>query len=122
MTPPSAQPDVRLRRRLSDKDKERRLVRRSSSKRKDKENGDGQDDQDQADSAGHVEANNGGHVELTSDLSSSRGSLKRTSSVENTGSGHGNNHALLCRTRSEDAASSSNEVCEAGLTRSLPRI
>ncbi len=28
-----------LRRRLSDKDKERRLVRRSSSKRKDKENG-----------------------------------------------------------------------------------
>ena len=29
----------RLRRRLSDKDKERRLVRRSSSKRKDKENG-----------------------------------------------------------------------------------
>ena len=31
--------NVRLRRRLSDKDKERRLVRRSSSKRKDKENG-----------------------------------------------------------------------------------
>jgi hypothetical protein len=30
---------VALRRRLSDKDKERRLVRRSSSKRKDKENG-----------------------------------------------------------------------------------
>ena len=37
--PPTAQADVRLRRRLSDKDKERRLVRRSSSKRKDKENG-----------------------------------------------------------------------------------
>jgi hypothetical protein len=36
---PTAQADVRLRRRLSDKDKERRLVRRSSSKRKDKENG-----------------------------------------------------------------------------------
>ena len=32
-----------LRRRLSDKDKERRLVRRSSSKRKDKENGGGTD-------------------------------------------------------------------------------
>lgn len=32
-------PNVALRRRLSDKDKERRLVRRSSSKRKDKENG-----------------------------------------------------------------------------------
>jgi hypothetical protein len=31
--------NARLRRRLSDKDKERRLVRRSSSKRKDKENG-----------------------------------------------------------------------------------
>ena len=30
---------VALRRKLSDKDKERRLVRRSSSKRKDKENG-----------------------------------------------------------------------------------
>jgi hypothetical protein len=41
--PPTAQgssgPNVALRRRLSDKDKERRLVRRSSSKRKDKENG-----------------------------------------------------------------------------------
>merc|ERR1712223_2212107 len=37
--PSTAQADVRLRRRLSDKDKERRLVRRSSSKRKDKENG-----------------------------------------------------------------------------------
>lgn len=123
MTPPSAQADVRLRRRLSDKDKERRLVRRSSSKRKDKENGDGQDkDQAEAESAVNNEANNGG-VELT-DISSSRGSLKRTSSVEGntSGSGHGNNHALLCRTRSEDAASSSNEVCEAGLTRSLPRI
>merc|ERR1712051_1095901 len=33
-----------------------------------------------------------------------------------------NNHSLLCRTRSEDAASSSNEVSEAALTRSLPRI
>merc|ERR1719412_992646 len=41
VTPPTAQADVRLRRRLSDKDKERRLVRRSSSKRKDKENGGG---------------------------------------------------------------------------------
>jgi len=41
--PPDGQPfqggAVALRRRLSDKDKERRLVRRSSSKRKDKENG-----------------------------------------------------------------------------------
>lgn len=34
--------NVALRRRLSDKDKERRLVRRSSSKRKDKENGGGE--------------------------------------------------------------------------------
>ena len=48
--------------------------------------------------------------------------LKRTNSVENTGSNNNNNHALLCRTRSEDAASSTSEVGEAGLTRSLPRI
>ena len=59
--------------------------------------------------------------------------LKRTSSADHqTGSNHNivtgsnpsesNNHSLLCRTRSEDAASSSNEVSEAGLTRSLPRI
>ena len=34
--------NVALRRRLSDKDKEKRLVRRSSSKRKDKENGGGE--------------------------------------------------------------------------------
>ena len=40
--------NARLRRRLSDKDKERRLVRRSSSKRKDKENG--------GDAAAHVAA------------------------------------------------------------------
>ena len=38
--PPDGQ--VALRRKLSDKDKERRLVRRSSSKRKDKENGGGE--------------------------------------------------------------------------------
>ena len=39
--PPDGQV-VALRRKLSDKDKERRLVRRSSSKRKDKENGGGE--------------------------------------------------------------------------------
>ena len=38
--PPDGQ--LALRRKLSDKDKERRLVRRSSSKRKDKENGGGE--------------------------------------------------------------------------------
>ena len=37
--PDQAGHQVALRRKLSDKDKERRLVRRSSSKRKDKENG-----------------------------------------------------------------------------------
>ena len=40
LLPPDGQ--VALRRKLSDKDKERRLVRRSSSKRKDKENGGGE--------------------------------------------------------------------------------
>lgn len=37
--PDPAQPNTPLRRRLSDKEREKRLVRRSSSKRKDKENG-----------------------------------------------------------------------------------
>jgi len=56
--------NVALRRRLSDKDKEKRLVRRSSSKRKDKENGGGDKNgsqpgpalkrQSSGDSSGHV--------------------------------------------------------------------
>jgi len=56
--------NVALRRRLSDKDKEKRLVRRSSSKRKDKENGGGEKNgsqpgpalkrQSSGDSSGHV--------------------------------------------------------------------
>merc|ERR1712051_659829 len=46
----------------------------------------------------------------------------QTISVSGSGNVSNNNHSLLCRTRSEDAASSSNEVSEAALTRSLPRI
>ena len=107
----SGQTDVRLRRRLSDQDKERRLVRRSSSKRKDKENGDKKEDEKAVEMVG-AETN----------FEESSMNLKRTNSVENTGSNNNNNHALLCRTRSEDAASSTSEVGEAGLTRSLPRI
>ena len=238
MTPPTAQADVRLRRRLSDKDKERRLVRRSSSKRKDKENGGGTgsgktakesgngsdspakttsgsdltisggnqsiSSGNQVISGGNQSISGGNQVisggnTLSSSLdlaltdpytlvpdhhqysSASHGgvgtnicspsseensgsnpdnnrsvvALKRTSSAETgsstipstsvsggivglpvdsgslpvqtisvSGSGNvsNNNHSLLCRTRSEDAASSSNEVSEAALTRSLPRI
>ena len=224
MTPPTAQADVRLRRRLSDKDKERRLVRRSSSKRKDKENGggtgsgktakesgNGSDSPakttsgsdltisggNQVISGGNQSISGGNTVSSSLDLaltdpytlvpdhhqysSASHGvggtnicspsseensgsnpdnnrsavvaALKRTSSAETgsstipstsvsggivglpvdsgslpvqtiSGSGNvsNNNHSLLCRTRSEDAASSSNEVSEAALTRSLPRI
>ena len=227
VTPPTAQADVRLRRRLSDKDKERRLVRRSSSKRKDKENGgggtgntakesgNGSDSPakttsgsdltgnqsisggNQVISGGNQSISGGNTVSSSLDLaltdpytlvpdhhqnslahggggtticspSSEENSgsnnpdtnrsvvaLKRTSSAEtgsstipstsvsggmtglpvdsgslpvqtNSVSGSGNvsnnNHSLLCRTRSEDAASSSNEVSEAALTRSLPRI
>ena len=224
VTPPTAQADVRLRRRLSDKDKERRLVRRSSSKRKDKENGGGGTGKtakesgngsdspakttsgsdltisggNQVISGGNQSISGGNTVSSSLDLaltdpytlvpdhhqysSASHGvggtnicspsseensgsnpdnnrsvvALKRTSSaetgsstipstsvsggivglpvdsgslpVQNTISGNSgnpvsnNNHSLLCRTRSEDAASSSNEVSEAALTRSLPRI
>ena len=232
MTPPTAQADVRLRRRLSDKDKERRLVRRSSSKRKDKENGgggtgktakesgNGSDspakttsgsdltgsgnqsisggnqvisggnqsisggntvsssldlaltdpytlvpDHHQYSSATHggvgtnicspsSEENSGSNQNPDNNRSAAVVALKRTSSAETgsstipstsgsggnigllpadsgslpvqtiSGSGNvsNNNHSLLCRTRSEDAASSSNEVSEAALTRSLPRI
>lgn len=227
MTPPTAQADVRLRRRLSDKDKERRLVRRSSSKRKDKENGGGGTGKtakesgngsdspakttsgsdltggnqsisggNQVISGGNQSISGGNTVSSSLDLaltdpytlvpdhhqySSAPGggtnicspsseensgsnnpdnnrsvvALKRTSSAEIgsstipstsvsggivglpvdsgslpvqtisvSGSGNvsNNNHSLLCRTRSEDAASSSNEVSEAALTRSLPRI
>lgn len=219
MTPPTAQADVRLRRRLSDKDKERRLVRRSSSKRKDKENGGGGTGKtvkesengsdspakttsgsdltgNQSISGGNQSISGGNTVSSSLDLaltdpytlvpdhhqyslahgggtnicspSSEENSgsnnpdnnrtvvaLKRTSSAETgsstipstsvsggivglpvdsgslpvqtisvSGSGNvsNNNHSLLCRTRSEDAASSSNEVSEAALTRSLPRI
>ena len=225
VTPPTAQADVRLRRRLSDKDKERRLVRRSSSKRKDKENGggtgsgktakesgNGSDSPakttsgsdltisggNQVISGGNQVISGGNTVSSSLDLvltdpytlvpdhhqysSASHGvggtnicspsseensgsnqnpdnnrsaivALKRTSSAETgsstipstsvsggivglpvdsgslpvqtiSGSGNvsNNNHSLLCRTRSEDAASSSNEVSEAALTRSLPRI
>jgi hypothetical protein len=234
VTPPTAQADVRLRRRLSDKDKERRLVRRSSSKRKDKENGgggtgntakesgNGSDSPakttsgsdltgnqslsggnqvisggNQSISGGNQSISGGNTVSSSLDLaltdpytlvpdhhqnslahggggtticspSSEENSgsnnpdtnrsvvaLKRTSSAETgsstipstsvsggmtglpvdsgsllvqtisvSGSGNvsNNNHSLLCRTRSEDAASSSNEVSEAALTRSLPRI
>jgi hypothetical protein len=46
----------------------------------------------------------------------------QTISVSGSGNVSNNNHSLLCRTRSADAASSSNEVSEAALTRSLPRI
>jgi hypothetical protein len=232
VTPPTAQADVRLRRRLSDKDKERRLVRRSSSKRKDKENGgggtgktakesgNGSDspakttsgsdmtgsgnqsisggnqvisggnqsisggntvsssldlaltdpytlvpDHHQYSSATHggvgtnicspsSEENSGSNQNPDNNRSAVVAALKRTSSAETgsstipstsgsggtvgllpadsgslpvqtiSGSGNvsNNNHSLLCRTRSEDAASSSNEVSEAALTRSLPRI
>ena len=231
VTPPTAQADVRLRRRLSDKDKERRLVRRSSSKRKDKENGGGTgsgktakesgngsdspakttsgsdltisggnqsiSSGNQVISGGNQSISGGNTVSSSLDLaltdpytlvpdhhqysSASHGgvgtnicspsseensgsnpdnnrsvvALKRTSSAETgsstipstsvsggivglpvdsgslpvqtisvSGSGNvsNNNHSLLCRTRSEDAASSSNEVSEAALTRSLPRI
>ena len=219
MTPPTAQADVRLRRRLSDKDKERRLVRRSSSKRKDKENGGGGTGKtvkesengsdspakttsgsdltgNQSISGGNQSISGGNTVSSSLDLaltdpytlvpdhhqyslahgggtnicspSSEENSgsnnpdnnrtvvtLKRTSSAETgsstipstsvsggiarlpvdsgslpvqtisvsgSGSVSNNNHSLLCRTRSEDAASSSNEVSEAALTRSLPRI
>lgn len=228
MTPPTAQADVRLRRRLSDKDKERRLVRRSSSKRKDKENGGGGTGKtakesgngsdspakttsgsdltggnqsisggNQVISGGNQSISGGNTVSSSLDLaltdpytlvpdhhqysSATHGggtnicspsseensgsnnpdnnrsvvALKRTSSAETgsstipstsvsggivgfpvdsgslpvqtisvSGSGNvsNNNHSLLCRTRSEDAASSSNEVSEAALTRSLPRI
>ena len=228
MTTPTAQADVRLRRRLSDKDKERRLVRRSSSKRKDKENGgggtgknakesgNGSDspakttsgsdltgsgnqsisggnqsisggntvsssldlaltdpytlvpDHHQYSSATHggvgtnicspsSEENSGSNQNPDNNRSAAVVALKRTSSaetgsstipstsvsggivsglpvysgslpVQNTIYGNSgnpvsnNNHSLLCRTRSEDAASSSNEVSEAALTRSLPRI
>ena len=220
VTPPTAQADVRLRRRLSDKDKERRLVRRSSSKRKDKENGGGGTGKtakesgngsdspakttsgsdltggNQSISGGNQSISGGNTVSSSLDLaltdpytlvpdhhqySSAHGggtnicspsseensgsnnpdnnrsvvALKRTSSADTgsstipstsvsggivglpvdsgslpvqaisvSGSGNvsNNNHSLLCRTRSEDAASSSNEVSEAALTRSLPRI
>ena len=246
MTPPTAQADVRLRRRLSDKDKERRLVRRSSSKRKDKENGGGGTGKtakesgngsdspakttsgsdltgsgnqsisggnqvisggnqsisggNQVISGGNQSISGGNTVSSSLDLaltdpytlvpdhhqysSATHGgvgtnicspsseensgsnqnpdnnrsavvALKRTSSAEtgsstipstsgsggivgllpadsgslpvqtisgNSGNVSNNNHSLLCRTRSEDAASSSNEVSEAALTRSLPRI
>jgi len=210
VTPPTAQADVRLRRRLSDKDKERRLVRRSSSKRKDKENGGGGTGKtakesgngsdspakttsgsdltggNQSISGGNQSISGGNTVSSSLDLaltdpytlvpdhhqySSAHGggtnicspsseensgsnnpdnnrsvvALKRTSSADTgsstipstsvsggivglpvdsgslpvqaisvSGSGNvsNNNHSLLCRTRSEDAASSSNEVSE----------
>jgi hypothetical protein len=125
--------DVRLRRRLSDKDKDRRvgLVRRSSSKRKDKENGSGEAPDSPAISGAATANHSQGQsaVATSADESSAdinnRASLKRTASVEssnvNVGSNN-NNHALLCRTRSEDATASAGEALEAGLTRSLPRI
>jgi len=165
---PTAQADVRLRRRLSDKDKERRLVRRSSSKRKDKENGGkpgsgssttltGSNDSparitsggngtnttssvETGNATGNTVSSNIGldfnndqisstmnpdlihqHSSEDSRNNSNSSVLKRTSSADHqTGSNHNivtgsnpgesNNHSLLCRTRSEDAASSSNEV------------
>jgi len=97
---------VALRRRLSDKDKERRLVRRSSSKRKDKENGG-------ADTSG----------------GQSGPALKRTNS------GESNGNPVLSRAHSQDSAkglhsrggsldqdSPSSQQGSEPLARSLPRI
>merc|ERR1719189_466119 len=72
--------NVALRRRLSDKDKERRLVRRSSSKRKDKENG------------GSEGGKNGGHAGPA---------LKRQSSGDSGGLAHA--HPSLSRGASLDS-------------------
>jgi len=72
--------NVALRRRLSDKDKERRLVRRSSSKRKDKENG------------GSEGSKNGGHAGPA---------LKRQSSGDSGGLAHA--HPSLSRGASLDS-------------------
>lgn len=133
-SPTSAQSDVRLRRRLSDKDKERRLVRRSSSKKKDKENGGKSIAPGEVSTAcsstvaGGVVTNSGpaGGPTTTDQAVSSSGGvirggpLKRTGSADATSNNNNNHHPLLFRTGSEDSPASA-EVKE-GLTRSLPRI
>lgn len=133
-SPTSAQSDVRLRRRLSDKDKERRLVRRSSSKKKDKENGGKSIAPGEVSTAcsstvaGVVVTNSGpaGGPTTTDQAVSSSGGvirggpLKRTGSADATSNNNNNHHPLLFRTGSEDSPASA-EVKE-GLTRSLPRI
>lgn len=147
---PPLQQAVRLRRRLSDKDKERRLVRRSSSKRKDKENGGGGSSSslDRLGSSGglasgaSLETSNVGPRDavVRADRGSRSGSLKRTGSAE-ASSPRGSTHALLCRTGSQDTphvqvpgvasphlkpascvGSSETLGSESSLTRSLPRI
>ena len=137
-SPTSAQSDVRLRRRLSDKDKERRLVRRSSSKKKDKENG-GKSITSEVSTptsspvTGVVtsSATGGGPTSTSEAVSSAvalsgvgvvRGgqALKRTGSADATSNNNNNHHPLLFRTGSEDSPASSE--AKEGLTRSLPRI
>jgi hypothetical protein len=144
------QPQARLRRQLSDKDKERRLVRRSSSKRKDKENGGTAGGS--SSSLDRTESSNATADIPTSTVVRPReaivrgdriirsGSLKRTGSAETSSPPKDScPHALLCRTGSQDTphvsgvspAQTKSSSCigssealgsESSLTRSLPRI
>ena len=119
----AGQSDVRLRRRLSDKDKHR-LVRRSSSK-KNKENGSESTSGESGkggDNAEPAKEGGGGHTPV----------LKRTTSADSSSSNSHNqhHHAILARTRSEEGgqgaspgpgatpASGASDL----IARSLPRI
>ena len=119
----AGQSDVRLRRRLSDKDKHR-LVRRSSSK-KNKENGSestsGESGKcDNAETADRREGGGGGHTPV----------LKRTTSADSSSSNSHNHHAILARTRSEEGGQGASPGPGASpasgasdlIARSLPRI
>ena len=119
----SGQPDVRLRRRLSDKDKHR-LVRRSSSK-KNKENG-----SESTSEAGKGAADNAETAERGTRRDGTP-VLKRTTSADSSSSNSHNQHHILARTRSEEsggqgASAPAGAPGAAGgadlIARSLPRI
>lgn len=129
---------VSLRRRLSDKDKERRLVRRSSSKRKDKENG-GKDSPHASGGSGSARASSEALVGAIGNDGASLGVrpfLRRTGSAD--GSGGAGQHPMLCRTGSQDTPHLSSTAVvnnpapatpplastgsDSPITRSLPRI
>ena len=120
----AGQSDVRLRRRLSDKDKHR-LVRRSSSK-KNKENGSESTSGESGKGGDNAEpakdGGGGGHTPV----------LKRTTSADSSSSNSHNqhHHAILARTRSEEGGQGASPGPGASpasgasdlIARSLPRI